>query len=276
MVMPGPKLGSKAPSTESTAASSSGALPKLSDGERERPASDVILHMYQCDSWTGWLNNVWLKKSEMPIYHLGVEVHGEEWSFLYFEDCWDDESVSGVIRCPPKRMVDYEYQESISLGPTPLGQDEVDQLLLRLHYEYPACSYHLTRRNCMTFAEDLVRQLRPPRPFPAELKGIVDAASQAPNIDATVDYGWSWAKWYMLRKHSQPTSGDQPGAYLCCAHSGADRQSSMWTLLLQPGYSCSGKMCPAAPKGRVEGGDDDYSSRLGSAPPREGGGVQLN
>lgn len=225
-------------------------------------SADVILHIYQCDQWTGFLNRWLLKGQDIPIYHLGVEVHGEEWSFLYFEDTWDDDSVSGVIRCQPKCMADYEYLESVNLGPTPLSVDEVDELLVRLHYDYPACTYHLTRRNCLTFAAELTGLLRPPNPFPATFKGILDAANQTPTIDATVDYGWSWAKWYMLRKHSQAeegNGGDGSSGYLCCAAGGSDRQESMWSLL-HPGYTCSGRMCPAGStiaKHRMDGLDDD-------------------
>lgn len=280
MSMPGPPQTSmEEPSTTSTSASSSAARQESSP-LRAEPAADlpqrsycseeaerrshVTLHIYQCDQLTGWLNKWWLKDSEMPIYHLGVEVYGEEWSFLYFEDCWDDESVSGVIRCQPKHMADFEYQESISLGLTTLSEDEVDDILLRLHEDYPACSYHLTRRNCLTFAEELVRHLKPPKPFPATLKGILDSCSQAPRLDATVDYGWSWAKWYMLRKHSQPVKGEaQSDGYLCCAASGSERQSSMWALLLQPSYTCGSKMCGER-GGKVDGVDD------GQAPKREG------
>lgn len=297
MTMPGPpktadSTGTPAAlsSTESTATSSSPARRESSDpqaearqhsNEADRAGADVILHIYQCDQWTGFLNKWWLKDSEMPIYHLGVEVHGEEWSFLYFEDCWDDESVSGVIRCQPKSMTDYQYLESINLGPTTLTEDEADDILLRLHYEYPACSYHLTRRNCLTFAEDLVRQLRPPKPYPPVLKGIVDAASQAPRIDATVDYGWSWAKWYMVRKHSQPASGvaGEPAAgagYLCCAATGADQQASMWSLLLQPGNACSGKMCPAPAENRakIDGVDELRGTVSPSRDDFSGSGIQ--
>lgn len=258
-------------SSESTAASSGARcsasareadFPEVSYSAEGQSFSDVILHIYHCDQWTGFLNKWWLSNQDIPIYHLGVEVYGEEWSFLYFEDSWDDESVSGVLRCQPKCMADYDYQESISLGPTPLNEDEVDEILLRLHYEYPACTYHLTRRNCMTFADTLVSYLRPPKPFPVRLKGIVDAASQAPRIDATVDYGWSWAKWYMARKHERPggDAGEQPAGYFCCSATGAERQSSMWALLLQPGYMCTGKMCPGGPRGgggsKIDGIDD--------------------
>jgi len=287
MSMPGPpKTRAEEPSTTSTSASSSGARQESTDpaadvsrrshsGEAEW-RSDVTLHVYQCDQWTGWLNKWWLKDSEMPIYHLGVEVYGEEWSFLYFEDCWDDESISGVIRCHPKHNADFEYQESINLGRTSLSEDEVDDILLRLHEEYPACSYHLTRRNCLTFAEELSRLLKPPKPFPAELKGIIDSCTQAPRLDATVDYGWSWAKWYMLRKHSQPASGaKQSDGYLCCAASGSERQASMWALLLQPSHTCGGKMCPVPAGqrgGKIEGVDDD--GLQGQVPKREGTDLQ--
>lgn len=280
-----PETSIEEPSTKSTPASSSGARQESTDSAADVPRrsysaeaewrSDVILHVYQCDQWTGWLNKWWLKDSEMPIYHLGVEVYGEEWSFLYFEDCWHDESVSGVIRCQPKHMADFEYQESINLGLTTLGEDEVDDILLRLHQDYPACSYHLTRRNCLTFAEELTRKLKPPKPFPAGLKGIIDSCSQAPRLDATVDYGWSWAKWYMLRKHSQPVRGQQSDGYLCCKASGSERQASMWSLLLQPSYTCGSKMCHVPPGqggGKIEGVDDD--GLRGQAPKREGTDLQ--
>merc|ERR1712039_422587 len=119
-------------------------------------------------------NKIWLKDAEIGIFHAGVEVYGEEWSFQYFEDTWNDPFVSGLIRCLPKRMVDYEYQESINLGPTPFSQEEVDQFLLALHYEWPACSYHLTHNNCLTFAEHFTGKLMVPNAFPLHLKGILE------------------------------------------------------------------------------------------------------
>merc|ERR1719183_470901 len=131
-------------------------------------------------------------------------------------------------------MTDFDYQESVNLGATPLNEDQVDEALMRLHFEYPACSYHITRRNCLTFADVLVGHLKPPQPFPVNLKGIIDAACQAPGIDATVDYGWSWAKWYMARKHQPPEPGDRSGGSFWCMASGSDRQSSVWDILLQP------------------------------------------
>jgi len=139
-----------------------------------------------------------------------VEVFGEEWSFQYYEDCWDDSSVSGLVRCRPKAMDQYEYQESVNLGPTPLTQDEVDKMLRHLSPEWPACSYHLTRNNCLTFAERLVEKLQVPKPFPSRLRSVLDTSRSYSAVDTTVDYAWSWMRWWMLRKHRQESVVEDP------------------------------------------------------------------
>lgn len=165
--------------------------------------ANVWIHIYHVDPYTGWLNWALLKNAEMPIYHTGVEVYGDEWAFNYFDDCWDDPSVSGVINCLPKNMPGYEYQESLCLGPTRMSEDEVDRALYRLRDEWPACTYHLTRRNCLSFAQTFVGILRPPVPFPAEVGAVNEASRNNPIHEGIVDYGWSWAKWWMRRKYEQ-------------------------------------------------------------------------
>jgi hypothetical protein len=202
-----------------------------SSGHRAPTDGNVWLHIYHCDPWTGYLNELMLNRRDIPINHIGVEVYGEEWSFQYYEDSWDDPSVSGLIRCQPRKMPDYEYQDSICLGPTRKTQDEVDELLMKYQYDYSSSSYHLTKRNCMTFACEFSQQLATQTPFPERLKGICDVANSG--MESTIDYGWSWAKWYMLRKHQQQpqATGDSQSKYLCCSSTGADRQSSMWFLL---------------------------------------------
>eukprot|EP00427_Karlodinium_veneficum_P067975 CAMPEP_0169307110 /NCGR_PEP_ID=MMETSP1017-20121227/1121_1 /TAXON_ID=342587 /ORGANISM="Karlodinium micrum, Strain CCMP2283" /LENGTH=170 /DNA_ID=CAMNT_0009400383 /DNA_START=100 /DNA_END=609 /DNA_ORIENTATION=- len=136
--------------------------------------ANVWVHIYHMDPYTGWVNWAGLKSAEMPIHHTGVEVYGEEWCFNYFEDCWDDDTVSGVINCLPKNMPGFEYQESVCLGPTPLKEHEVDDILMQLRREWPANSYHITRRNCLHFAKLYVSKLRPRDPWPAMATGIND------------------------------------------------------------------------------------------------------
>lgn len=178
-------------------------LPPNSTAE-ESVGSEVNLHIYHCDSATGFLNWAFLKSWDMGIYHAAIEVHGEEWSFQYFEDTWDDSSISGVLRCEPKTMPNFEYQETISLGRTQLNDDEVYRIINALYEEWPANSYHLTRRNCVHFAKQLAGLLGTTEPFPSWTSGAIDASANNPNTDAVVDYGWSWARWYMEYKHSTP------------------------------------------------------------------------
>jgi hypothetical protein len=182
--------------------------PPLSARQEQQCASPssgdptVFLHIYHCDPYTAFLNRVVLKDADMPIYHAGVEVFEEEWAFQYFEDTFDDGTVTGVICCAPKKMQNFDYQYSLSLGATPLSVAEVDAAILVLQKEWPAASYHISRRNCLSFAETLVIQLQTPEPFPQVLKGILEAGERNPRTEAVVDWGWSWLKWWMLRKHA--------------------------------------------------------------------------
>lgn len=212
------------------------------ESEAEQPTdqgTDVWVHIYHCDPYTGFLNRMVLQQAEIGIYHAGVEVYGEEFSFQYYEDTWNNPQVSGVMRCVPRRMPDYEYQESVNLGPTSLTQEEVDGLLIVLRAEWPACSYHLIHRNCLSFAESLVDLLKPPRPFPAHLKGILNASSNNTHVDAAIDYTWSWLKWYMIRKHALPE--DVGLENLRAQELVPVPEPSMWNLLLQPMKACSGQ-----------------------------------
>lgn len=212
---------------------------------------DVWVHIYHCDPYTGFLNRAILSRAEIGIYHAGIEVFGEEWSFQYFEDTWNDSSISGLIRCMPKKMADYEYHNSVNLGPTPLSEDEVDHLLLALHCEWPASSYHLTHNNCLTFAERFVGQLRTPRPFPTWLKGILEASQHNSGVDAIVDYSWSWVKWWMIRKHRQEEDlrqrkRDEGSTTSTC---GGQQEKAVWAgTMFSFDSICSGTLCPGEPR----------------------------
>jgi len=258
--------------------------PKAASGKPARPqlSPDVWVHIYNCDAYTGFLNRVLLTQQEIGIYHAGIEVFGEEWSFQYYEDTWNDPSVSGVMRCTPKRMPEYEYRESVNLGPTPLSQEEAHDLVMAMHDEYPACSYHLTHNNCLTFAETLATRLKAPSDFPQWLKGILEASKQNDSLDAVVDYSWSWVKWWMIRKH-------QPAEEECKA------SNSTGMVSLQRGTggmcggffnfdgTCSGTLCPGnTNRSGITMSQDDVPRRAhvpqdavvaGLGPPRPIGGA---
>ena len=76
--------------------------------------------------------------------------------------------------------------------------EEVDELLAHLSEDYAASTYHLTHRNCLTFAQHLAESLKVPGQFPEWILGILQASTKVGALDATVDYFWSWAKWCAL------------------------------------------------------------------------------
>jgi len=176
----------------------------MSSGD-ERPSDDSVwLHAYQLDACTAFLNHAFLDQHELGIYHCGVEVFGFEWAFQYYEDTWNDPAISGLTRCLPKSKCGYEYLESFHLGPTSLTEAEVKQELLRLYFEWPACSYHIINNNCLVFAEHFSRLLKVPKPFPMRFKGILEASAPDTFLGTVVDHSWSLNKWAMCKKHGLP------------------------------------------------------------------------
>lgn len=204
---------------------------------------DVVVHVYHCDPVTGFLNRMLMKDMEIGIWHAGVEVYGEEWSFQYFEDTWDDPSISGLIRCSPTQMAGYEFQESINLGPTQLSELEVDRMLVALSAEWPASSYHLTHNNCLSFAKLFVEKLKAPRPFPDWILGVIETSTKNQWLDAVVDYNWSWLKWYMIQKHARER--EERAALAQSRRSDTQGQASWVSTILHPVQACSGStFCP--------------------------------
>eukprot|EP00928_Gymnodinium_smaydae_P010214 TRINITY_DN13825_c0_g5_i1.p1 TRINITY_DN13825_c0_g5~~TRINITY_DN13825_c0_g5_i1.p1 ORF type:complete len:354 (+),score=61.23 TRINITY_DN13825_c0_g5_i1:89-1063(+) len=181
------------------------ALPKLplipcddsdEEGELGYRSNNVWVNVYETDPYTAWLNWAGLSYAEIPIHHAGVEVYGNEWAFQYYTDTWDDPSISGLVCCRPREMESYVYQESFCLGPTSLSERDVDIIIDSLRSEWPACSYHITRRNCLAFARDLVQLLKVPKPFPSVLLGFTDAQHYIPKTEAVIDQGWNLMKWW--------------------------------------------------------------------------------
>jgi len=167
-------------------------------GTPEFPASerDVWIHVYDADSVTPWLNWVGVARIAAPIHHAGVEVLGNEWTYQYFDDAWDDPSISGIVSCSPKEMEGYNYQESVCLGPTPLSRSAIVEMISRLRSEWLSCSYHISRHNCLSFAHEFAKLLKPPKPFPEFLLGFGDGQTHMPVTDVLIDVVWGRLKWW--------------------------------------------------------------------------------
>lgn len=143
--------------------------PAAADASKEFPkeallldtveGSPVILHIYDVsqESFFQTLNQVFAH-SFSPlkfggVFHAGVEINGKEWSYGYAP------TGSGVCSCRPRQHTQHHYRESIELSPTNLSKAEVARTLADLMGDYKGEDYHLTRRNCCHFAENLSQRL---------------------------------------------------------------------------------------------------------------------
>merc|ERR1711879_278703 len=97
-------------------------------------------------------------------------------------------------------------------------------LLGRLRKQWPACTYHLTRRNCLSFAEQFVGLLQITEPIPPWLTGIMGASSTK-TVEAITDCSWSCAKWWMITKQE-----------VVARQRTAQGLIENWTLAIQGGF----------------------------------------
>jgi len=162
---------------------------------------EVWLHVYDLGPVTGHLNEFVLRGANLGAFHCGVEVLSDEWSFQGFHDAWDDPTLCGVVRNDPKMHPVFPFRESVPLGRSPLNEEAIDLILEGFMEAWPANSYHIVSRNCVSFAEELAAALAVPEAFPAWVRGAVDA-SKTPAIYAVADYGWEWFKW-ICRQQTQ-------------------------------------------------------------------------
>lgn len=160
---------------------------------------EVWLHVYDLGPVTGRLNEFVLRGANLGAFHCGVEVLENEWCFQGFHDAWDDPTLSGVIRNEPRLHPGYVYRESIFMGDCPFSEEDIDNVIDDMMDTWPANSYHLLTRNCVTFAEEFSAALNVPEPFPTWVRGAADAG-KSPALFAIADYGWSWFKWWSKRQ----------------------------------------------------------------------------
>lgn len=123
------------------------------------PSTEVLVNIYDVsqDPTVQRLNEL-LAHRYIPfkfggIFHAGVEMFGQEWSFG-FVACG-----TGVHQSPPRNHPHHHFRETIRLGPTALSHEEVLTLINAMSSEYPGDSYHLCKRNCCHFASDVCLRL---------------------------------------------------------------------------------------------------------------------
>lgn len=117
-----------------------------------------------------------LRQVGTGIFHVGVSVHGFEWTFGGSID--DGRAAgkegleangeapeagpkegTGVFACTPRCCTPHHFRESVSLGTTALSEKDVLAVLDALSEEWVSCDYHTLHRNCGHFAQALCSRL---------------------------------------------------------------------------------------------------------------------
>jgi hypothetical protein len=91
----------------------------------------------------------------LGAFHAGVEVYDMEFSFAYNTQ----RGATGVYCSPPRKSPSHSYRLSVDMGFTEMTLEQVRLLLQRLKAEYPSNRYHILRRNCCHFSDELCRLL---------------------------------------------------------------------------------------------------------------------
>eukprot|EP00898_Chlorokybus_atmophyticus_P000528 jgi/Chlat1/1476/Chrsp12S02019 len=146
-------------------------------------AAAVLLHVYDVtNSASGNTNAAIVHLNRLMrdgvglggVFHGGIEVYGEEWSFGYCE------RGTGVFCTVPTKNPMYSFRETVPLGMTALTQAKVKEIVTALSVDWQGCTYDLLARNCNHFCNELCEKLGV-APIPAWVNRLANGA------DATLD-----------------------------------------------------------------------------------------
>lgn len=108
--------------------------------------SKVILNVYDLNPES----NEILYQFGLGMYHSGVQIGGNEWTFA---------AGGGVYSHEPKGAGGAKFRESIDMGNFSGTQRDLDRALDELRDSFKGPSYHILTKNCNSFAEALVLRL---------------------------------------------------------------------------------------------------------------------
>mmetsp|Transcript_130530 Transcript_130530/g.325639 ORF Transcript_130530/g.325639 Transcript_130530/m.325639 type:complete len:233 (+) Transcript_130530:215-913(+) len=117
----------------------------VANGDRRAP---VLLHVYDTDVVS--LDSKWLSSvSGVSIFHVGVEVHHQEYAF----------STCGIVVHIPGNYNAKRHRLALPLGITLLSHRQVLQQLETLKNEWKGEHYRVVGFNCQTFAVQFCKRL---------------------------------------------------------------------------------------------------------------------
>jgi hypothetical protein len=120
----------------------------------------------------------------MGVFHTGVEVYGEEYSFGMDPTGVNNPATEGVFVVAPRTAVGL-FKQQISLGTVSLSVHQVRAVVDSLRPEWKACTYQMLGRNCNHFTKTLAKALNPTRlnDYPAWVNRIAKTGNFVlPNV----------------------------------------------------------------------------------------------
>lgn len=170
----------------------------------------VFLQIYDPRPWLETVNTL-AKPLGWGAFHVGVEVFGEEWAF----------SADGVHRHTPcKHPAGYAHRDTVDMGSTPVDLPKWRKLCRQLNKSWPRRSYHLLKKNCVSFACEVCRCLEVPVEVPRWVLGAAAMLEASPKLQAALMAGITGQHEVITKQQlNTPLSGtknrQQPAAIRC-------------------------------------------------------------
>lgn len=118
-------------------------------------STEVKLVVYDLDgSAEIFVLNQLLRPLGTGIFHCGVQVLGQEWSFR-----GGRREGSGVFSCVPGTCAGLVPRETVKLGAVMLPEGKVASILEQMKHQWPSRGYDMLRRNCSHFCDDFCQRL---------------------------------------------------------------------------------------------------------------------
>jgi len=121
------------------------------------PGQTVWLHLYSLNNDSRLATfNAFAATFNTGIFHAGVEVYGQEWSFV---------EVEGVIKCEPGMCPNFPglYRGKRKIGVTNMTEQEVDALINAMKNDnegpWQGQNYETMTKNCCHFSEEFAYRM---------------------------------------------------------------------------------------------------------------------
>jgi len=121
-----------------------------------REREQVRLNMYDIGTLGGGscLNSL-LRSLGTGIFHCGVEVYDQEWSY---SDTTSGRG-TGVFPCQPRTCRGHTFSETVIMGCTARSRENVLLVIEKSKIHWRSCDYHVLQHNCCHYSNELCLRL---------------------------------------------------------------------------------------------------------------------